>query len=299
MTSAAVGVDLGGSKIAAALVRGDHVGDVVSTPTPAGAEAILDAVADLVRRVTPAPGIPIGVASAGAVDASAGVVVSATATIPGWAGTRLEEGLRARIPGATKLATLNDVAGHALGEAWAGAARSVRSAFVVAVGTGVGGALVMEGRVLGGARHLAGAIAHLPTPGARGYRCPCGRDGHLEAVVSGPGLAALYERSSGRSAEDGRVVARWADAGDPAAVHAIRRSARILGRALAGVAATVDPDLIVVGGGLAELGHGWWESLTRAVAREAAPALSDMPVVRAELGSRAAIVGAARAASDA
>jgi glucokinase len=297
MAPIAIGVDIGATKIAAAVVNAGRLGEVRSVATPSGASAILDTVARLVRTIEPGPRVPLGIASAGAIDDRAGVVVSATATIPGWAGTGLGEELRARLPEAPTIATLNDVRAHALGEAWVGAGRSAGSALVIAVGTGIGAALVVDNRIeSSGAHHLAGAIAHIPTRGGRGYMCPCGREGHLEAVASGPGLVAIYERASGLRAANGREVAERADAGEPEARRAIRRSAELLGRTLSGVISTLDPEIVIVAGGLAELGHGWWAGMTSAVEREAPPPLAATPIVRAELGPHAAVVGAAYAA---
>ena len=154
-----VGIDLGGTKTAAALVAPDGtLGVRVEAPTPAaeGPDAVLDVVAGLVARVagdSPIGGVGIG--TAGIVDA-AGRVVSATETFAGWVGTDLVAGVGARLPARVPIRVYNDVDAHLLGEAWLGAGCGHSSVLMVAVGTGVGGALLIDGRLVRGAHGAAG-----------------------------------------------------------------------------------------------------------------------------------------------
>lgn len=358
-----VGVDLGGTKTAAALVAPDGtLGTIATVPTPAsaGPEAILDAVAEAVRRALGSPGPAgegagtdrtvgvgvtdggdgtahgdpqaldaLGVGTAGAVDAARGVIVSSTDTLAGWLGTDLVARLRSRLdragsgrgdgfgaPAARPLPVevRNDVDAHALGEAWLGAAAGARSAFVVAAGTGIGGALLLDGALRTGAHHHAGEIGHVPTPGAEGLRCPCGRDGHLEALSAGPAIVRRYRAlrdGSGRAegtldatddagveVTDSRAVFAAADAGDELAARVIADAAAGLGRAVAGIVTAIDPDVVVVGGGLPQAGPRWWRPFEDALRAELVPALAGLPVVPATLGPEAAILGAARAAYE-
>jgi hypothetical protein len=123
----------------------------------------------------------------------------------------------------------NDVDAHAAGEAWLGAAAGLASVLVVAVGTGVGGAVVMDGTPLRGAHHVAGEIGHLPTPGAEGLRCTCGRPGHLEALGSGPALHRHYMSLGGApESPDARDVVARAAQGDPTAVRAVQGGAHVV-----------------------------------------------------------------------
>jgi glucokinase len=167
---------------------------------------------------------------------------------------------------------------------------------VVAAGTGVGGCLVLDGVPYRGARHVAGSVGHVPAAEADGLPCPCGGTGHLEAVASGPGLHGLYLRLGGDPAvTDAREVCARA-ATDRVAGDAVERSAAALGRALGGLANTLDPDLVIVGGGLSSAGPRWWNSMVRALRAEVMPPVAGLPVVPARLGTRAALIGAARAA---
>ena len=294
-----VGIDLGGTKTAAALVAPDGtLGVRVAAPTPAaeGPGAVLDVVAGLVARVagdTPIGGVGIG--TAGIVDA-AGRVVSATETFTGWVGTDLVAGLAGRLSRPVPIRVYNDVDAHLLGEAWRGAARGRDSALMVAVGTGVGGALLIDRRLVRGAHSAAGELGHLPAVGAEGLRCPCGRPGHLEALAAGPAIARGY-RAAGGTAADARAVFALAGDGDPAAIAVVDAAATGLGRAVAGLVTTIDPACVVIGGGVAEAGELWWRPLREAFRSELVAAFAT-PLVKAELGVSAAVLGAARGVFD-
>lgn len=298
-----VGVDLGGTKTSAALVTPDgDVGPVVTLPTPAaeGPDAVLDTVAHSVRSALRASGGPqplaaVGIGTAGAVDADAGRIVSATSTFRGWVGTDLRAGVRDRL-GPVDVAIRNDVDAHALGEAWRGAAASASTFLMVAAGTGIGGAIVIDGRLRTGAHHVAGEMGHMPAPGAEGLTCPCGRTGHLEALAAGPAIHRGYlARGGSPQAADTRAVFALAAAGDGAALAAIEAAATGLGRAVAGIVTTLDPDAVVVGGGLAVAGPLWWRPFEDALRAELIDALADLPVLAAAAGQSAAIIGAAGA----
>ncbi|PFG38621.1 glucokinase [Georgenia soli] len=302
-----VGVDLGGTKTAAATVSRDGLpGPLRTVPTPAqdGPSAILDAVADLVRDVAadaPGPVLGVGVGTAGVVDVTTGTIVSATDAIPGWTGTDVAGGLRARLADLAvgEVHVENDVDAHAAGEAWRGAGAGLASLFMVAVGTGVGGAVVLDGRPLRGAHHVAGEMGHLPTPGAEGMRCTCGRPGHLEALGAGPALHRRYLALGGDPASpDTRDVVARAGAGETTAVRAVRDSAAAVGRATAAVVTVLDPAAVVVGGGMAGAGPLWWEAMESALRSELIEPLAGLPVIPAALGASAAVVGAARGAWD-
>lgn len=297
-----VGVDLGGTKTAAAIVEPD--GSVrylaqIATPGADGAEAVLDAVAGLVRHVATTSGgepVAVGVASAGTIDPASGVVLAATDAIASWAGTAVASGLSARLD--IPVAVENDVAAHARGEALHGAARGQSCALVIAVGTGVGGAILLDGEPLRGLRGAAGAVGHLPIPGAEGMRCGCGGTGHLEAIASGPGLHRLYLALGGNPrATESRAVVERAAHGEALATTAVRMSARALGTAIAGLVAVVDPGIVVIGGGLARAGELWWHELELAARAGLVAPARGIEIVPAALGDTAAIVGAAHRAS--
>ena len=294
-----VGVDLGGTKISAALVdrRGMHQ-RLSTCPSRArsGPEQVLDTVADLVSEVLDRDRRyrlrAVGVGTAGVVDARRGTIVSSTDAFLGWAGTAVAEGLRRRL--GVPVVVRNDVDAHAAGEAWLGAAAGVASALMVAVGTGVGAGVVLDGRVLAGAHHVAGEMGHMPAPGAQGMRCACGRTGHLEAVASGPGLHRWYlARGGSPSCPDARAVLARAVAGEELAQDVVRDSARTLGRSIAGVVTVLDPEMVVLGGGLARAGELWWSALVQALRAEVIEPLAGLEIQPATHGMAAPVVGAA------
>lgn len=299
MRRLAIGIDLGGTKTAAGLV--DEDGRVVEraqhrTPADAGREAIVANAAELIRRVSAnLDGVAaIGIGAAGVIDAASGTVLSATDALTAWAGTPL----RAMLQDATGLpvVTINDVSAHAVGEAWCGASAKMQRSLVVAAGTGIGGALAVHGRVDPGANHLAGHIGHMPSEEAVGIACTCGREGHLEAIASGPALHAEYLRRGGDPAVRSmrEVVARM-HGGDTVAWAVVELGGAALGRTIGGVLNLLDPDVVVITGGLAHLGDPWWAALHRGIQQEAMDPVAGCPVVASTLAD-AAIIGAARCA---
>lgn len=304
-----VGIDLGGTKTAAGLV--DEHGRVLhmaQTPTLAreGAEAILESTAELIRGLLHRAGTEgwdpqaIGVGSAGVIDPLAGVVVSATDSILGWAGTRLADELvhRTGLP----VWAINDVHAHAMGESWLGASKGQTSSLLVAVGTGVGGSLIENGVPQLGAHFSAGHVGHIASPYAyddgEPLPCTCGRSGHVEAIASGPSILQWYRRLAlaDKEARSARDVYTFAVEGDLAALEAITRGAAATGQAIGGLANILDPSIVVISGGMADSGPIWWDSMQRAFESELMDQLVGLPVVHARLGNGAAVIGAAKLA---
>ena len=295
-----IAVDLGGTKIAVAAV--DHegrCGPVVTRPTPAheGPDRVLAAIVDAVRQVmdTFPTVVAVGIGAAGVIDDATGTVLAATDAITDWPGTPIAEALTQAL--GLPVVVDNDVNAHAVGEAWLGAGRGAGNVLMVAIGTGVGGALVLDGQPLHGAHHVAGEIGHAPARGAEHLACGCGRTGHLEAIASGPGLLRHYHSVGGDVAVgDTREVVERARAGDPVALRAVREAASALGTCVAGFIMLSDPDVVVVGGGLAEAGDVWWEPMEAALRSELIDIVGQVPLRPAELGGAAALVGAAHRA---
>lgn len=292
-----VGLDLGGTKIAAGLVAPD--GTVLArhtrpTPGPHGPEAVLDALAAAVRAVTPGGTGPrptaVGVAACGVIDPRTGIVRSATRQIRDWTGTRLGLGLARRT--GSPVACDNDVRAAALPE-FATLPGAAPSLLHLSVGTGIGGALAVDGRVLHGNSGIAGHLGHLPAPEADGLPCTCGGHGHLEAIASGPGITAHYRRLGGTPATRLQDVAARADAGDPHAADAIATGARAAGRALGGLANALGPDHVVVGGGVPDIGTRYWTALRAAFAAEVLPPLRALVPRPPRHGGDTPLLGAA------
>lgn len=292
-----IGLDLGGTKIAAALVADN--GTVLArhslpTPATAGAEAVLDALAKEARAVW-VPGVTaIGVAAAGVIDPVTGTVTSATDTIRGWTGTALAAGLAART--GLPVACDNDVRAAAATELSGPGTRGdgpATTMIYAAVGTGVGGAVAVDGRMLHGAAGIAGHLGHLPSPEAEGLPCTCGATGHLEAIAAGPGITAHYTRMSGLPADRLERVAARAAEGEPHATAAIVLGARAVGRALGGLANTLGADRVVVGGGVPRIGARYLDALNSAFTAELMPPLRKLRPVPPRGGPDAAVLGAA------
>ena len=316
LTAPVVGVDVGGTKIAAALVSADGglLGPVAEAPTPAreGAQAVLDTIASLATALidTGAPAaqrarlapVAVGIGSAGVIDAGRGVVASASDAIAGWPGTDIAGGVARRLlaAGVASQDLLvhvdNDVNAYAAGEAWIGAGAG--TVLVVAVGTGVGGAIVLDGHVHHGAHFLAGEMGHMPSGTAGSEPCTCGRSGHLEAIAAGPQIARRYREATGAVDITGAYqVEKLADAGDTVAQRVYREAAIALGKAIAAVVTVLDPERVIVSGGLARSGDLWWGPLRKTVRAEVAGLVADdLELLPAALGTTAPIVGAAHQA---
>lgn len=295
-----LGIDVGGTKIAAAVV--DDTGlphHPVRLPTPAasGPQAVLDAMSDAARAALRAGGCPlpgaIGVSTGGVVDHRTGTIVSATSLLPGWTGTAVARELSGRLEG-TPVSVDNDGNVLAVGERHFGVARGLDDVLFVAVGTGVAGALIRGGRLIRGAHHTAGELGHLPVPAAGGRPCSCGRTGHLEAAAAGPALEARYRESTGPSAPVGLpAVTTRATAGDAQALEVLREGGAILGSTLGGLANLLDPQAVVIGGGVAACGEHYWRPLTEAFRAELLPGNAAVSLLPADAGPLAAVAGAA------
>lgn len=253
----AFGVDLGGTKIEIVAIGGDGrelARRRIATPRE-DYGATIEAVARLIEEEEARLGTrgSVGMGHPGAVSPATGLVKNANST---WLNGRpLREDLSARLGREVVLA--NDANCLALSEATDGAAAGARVVFAVILGTGVGGGIAVDGKVLDGANAIAGEWGHNPLPWPEpdevpGPCCWCGLRGCLETWLSGPGLAADHRRVSGQ-ALDGPAIAAAAAAGDAAARASLERYTHRLARGLAAVVNLLDPDVIVLGGGLSRL----------------------------------------------
>jgi glucokinase len=299
VTGITVGVDIGGTKTAAGIVTAEGaVGPLttVATPVHAGPDAVLQAAIDAARRTLAdwhgdrVTGCGIG--TAGMVGPG-GIISSATDLIPGWTGTDVRGGFADAL--GLPVVVLNDVQAVAVGECVRGAGAGFGDVLVVAVGTGIGGALVYGGRLVTGRTGAAGSVGHLPVPAPYESRCSCGRRNHLEAFSSGPAIADRYARLSGEPV-DLPEIARRALSGDAVALEVIDQAGEVLGTALGGLVNVTDPDVVVIGGGVAAMAGLLATPVKRGLAAEALPGPDHVELRFAALGSSAAVVGAALAA---
>jgi len=222
------------------------------------------------------------------VDAGRGVVVSATDLLPGWAGTAVKAAFEQAF--GVPCFVDNDVNALALGEARFGAGRGLPTVVYLALGTGVGGALLLDGRVHHGAHWSGGEFGHLPlTTDVEAPRKT------LEDWASGPALVRTFREMTASTADitAESVAAEAALDADGPAARAVRRTGECLGFGLASLASALDPDLIVIGGGLAALGDSLLDPARRVLKQYALPGPAQCPVVTAALGAEASLVGAA------
>jgi predicted NBD/HSP70 family sugar kinase len=252
-----IGVDLGGTKIEAATF--DEAGSVrlrQRIATPAGDyAATLEAIANLVEKIEAELGerARVGIATPGSQSLRTGRMRNANSTCLN--GRALKSDLESRLGREVRIE--NDANCFALSEAVDGAGAGARSVFGVILGTGVGGGIVIDARVLTGANAIAGEWGHnpLPSPTARDHPLPlcyCGRRGCIETYLSGPGLAADHASASGERL-DASEIARRAGLGDVACNASLERYEERLARSLAGVINVLDPEVIVLGGGLSNV----------------------------------------------
>lgn len=297
--------DLGGTKIASAVVNTAQgtVSANYSRPTPAseGSVAVVDAIIEALshaKEAAAADGITqiqaIGISAAGVIDPQQGTVISATDLIKGWAGTELAKQVKAAFN--TEVYVLNDVHAHALGEATLGAGKDYSSILVAAVGTGMGGGLVINGQVQFGAHCAAGHIGHLPHPLATGLTCSCGAKGHIETVASGSGQVELYNRDKPADlprAQSGREITERALKGEAWAAQVIYDSGYALGQTLAGICNLADPQAIIVSGSVTHSGKQWWQAVTAGFGADALTPVKNTPLISGTLGGNAPLIGAA------
>jgi glucokinase-like ROK family protein len=310
-----LGIDIGATSIDIAVTDGElrvlsHVAEPLDTRQ--GPEVVIGIALQLVGKLRAddvSPGF-VGAAAGvpGPVRFREGVPVSPP-LMPGWNHFPVRETFAAEL-GCPVLVD-NDVNIMALGEKHAGIAKSVDDFLFVKIGTGIGCGIVVGGEVYRGISGSAGDIGHIRVDD-NGPICTCGNAGCLEAFFGGAALArdAVAAARAGASEELARLLARSgtltaadvaaaSTAGDPVAVGMIRDGGRRVGQVLAGLVSFFNPGLIVIGGGVAGIGHALLAEIRGAVYSRSLPlATGNMPIVLSELGDRAGVIGAARLSSD-
>jgi fructokinase len=252
-----IGIDVGGTKIEIVALDGaDRVVLRRRVPTPAHSYAqILEAIHALVVVAERDLGMraSVGVGHPGVVSPASGLIKNANSTV--LIGKPFGRDLEVLLDRPLRLA--NDANCLALSEAFDGAAAGAHAVFGVIAGTGVGGGIAIDGVPLAGVNAIAGEWGHNPLPWPRpdelpGPPCYCGKRGCIETWLSGPGLAADFARVTGRALDAPQIVAASA-AGDAEAAAALARHAERFARSLATVVNVLDPDVIVLGGGLSNV----------------------------------------------
>jgi glucokinase len=301
-----IGIDIGGTNTKIALVgRGRNIIKRIefSTQDYKTKYGLLSAIVDTIgtilceQRIKASQISGTGIGVPGLVDSQRGIVHCLT-NISGWENVNLRKIIKDK----TGIDTWvdNDVNLMALAESKFGAAKGAKSVFCITLGTGVGGGIVIDGRLYRGATHTAGEIGHVPIS-IGGPKCNCGRRGCLEAYIGNSYvIKRLAERlkKGQRSILKGRIIPELiteaAKKGDRLAIEVWKEVAEYLSMGLVFVINVLNPDVIVIGGGMAKAGGFLFEPLTRHVRKAA----MNMPakktrIVKATLGSDAGIIGAA------
>ena len=296
MADLTLALDIGGTKIAAALV--DDEGTPVhqaKLPTPHGdAESIWAVVDSLLTEALASAGgrvRGVGIASAGPIDLPTGTI--SPINIVQWQHFPIVERVSMTVGAPVRLA--GDGLCMALGERWRGAGRGAQFLLGMVVSTGVGGGLVLDGAPYDGRTGNAGHVGHVVVdPGGR--LCTCGGHGCVETVAAGPRMAQ-WAREQGWAAPDGadaKELAEAANAGDPVARRAFDRGATAVAAMIASVGAVCDLDRVVIGGGVAKAGALLFDPVREKLATYAGlDFIRGLQVLPAELGGDAGLVGAA------
>ncbi|MBQ8668375.1 ROK family protein [bacterium] len=306
-----IGIDVGGTNVKIALVDGE--GKIIysnSVPTYAqmGYEYtvnnIKQAIKDLMKETnTEAKDIQgIGFDFPGQVDCKTGVVKNAP-NIPGWVNVPIAQMIEEEFHIPTRID--NDVRCAALGELKFGAGRGCENFVCITVGTGIGSGIVINGKVVRGAANAAGELGHIKLQMEDGPLCGCGDSGCLEAFASGPSIVAMAQEylKGGKSAKfrelagDGEItpyiVAKAAEAGDPVAKRIFEKMGYYIGMGLTSVINLLNPERIIIGGGVAECGELLLDPIRRTINERAMKVQRDaVEIIPAELGNSAGVIGA-------
>jgi glucokinase len=310
---AVLAIDIGGTKLAAGIV--DAEGRILErgeVPTHAtkGLEPVLDRIIGLGKDLLSRPEVSdvqvhrIGVGCAGPVDIKAGLVFNPP-NLPGWNRVPLVDRLQRAIGLPTVLE--NDANAAGLGEYRYGAGRGARSIVYLTVSTGIGGGIILDGKIWHGLKDAAGEVGHM-TVCPDGPLCGCGNRGCLEAMSSGPNIArrAREAMNSGRKTRLSEIpnftsadVAQLAEDGDPVAREVWDESVCYLGIGVAAVITILAPERVVIGGGVTRAGNVLFQPLRGQVRqRVKLVPVDSVPILPATLGPDVGILGAAAVALD-
>lgn len=302
-TDLVAALDIGGTKIAGALV--DAHGAILvraqrATPAREDGDTVMRAVEEVLGELTGSPlwarASAVGIGSAGPVNAATGTV--SPVNVPGWRDFPLVDRVRAAT-GGLSVELIGDGVAITAAEHWQGAARGHDNALCMVVSTGVGGGLVLGGRLHPGPTGNAGHIGHISVD-LDGDPCPCGSRGCVERIASGPNIARRALENGWRPGPDGdasaAAVAAAARAGDPVAVASFERAAQALAAGIAATATLVEIDVAVIGGGVGKAGDILFAPLRKALAGYATLSfVQGLTVTPAQMGTDAGLVGAAAA----
>ncbi|MBL8985327.1 MAG: ROK family protein [Gemmatimonadales bacterium] len=317
----ALGIDIGGTNLVVGAVSEDgrRVLGLETEPTgaPQGADHVIDRIVAMTERTIAAARaadpdadiVGVGIGSPGPLDTKSGIVLL-TPNL-GWVNMPVRDRIASRLD--LPAALDNDANCAMAGEWWVGAAQGARHAVTFTLGTGIGGGIVVDGKLLHGASDVAAEIGHI-TIETNGRRCGCGNDGCLEAYASGPAIARRAVEAIVAGADSSlnlivggdpsritaQTVYQAAAAGDPLALEVVQDTAKYLGVGVANLINILNPEVVVICGGVTQAGDRLFTPLRREVTRRAfRPAVQACRIVPGALPGTAGVVGAAKVFLDA
>ena len=308
--SLCVGVDIGGTKVAAGLVDSNgeisaqvRVPMVSNSSAQEGLNAVLSAIAQIIPRGT--DGVRgIGICAPGPLDPKTGVILNPP-NVPCWRNFPLAESVQKRHSVPVKVD--NDANAAALAETHWGAARGYRNVFYATIGTGIGTGIVFDGEIYHGRTGSAGEGGHVSID-YRGPLCRCGKPGCIEILASGTAIAqrarqelaagaksSMLELAAGDlAALTGEIVHKASESGDPLAAKILGETTEMLALWLSNIIDLLDPEVIVIGGGAAALYRPFFDQLRERIPRLTVnPRANEVPIVSARYGADSGIAGGA------
>lgn len=309
-----IAIDIGGTKICGALLYYNQKDieprivykKTVKAEAKKGAEVFINNICELAQKIKNVVDkdpqskeiniLSVGLGCAGLINKSTGNIDFTTDNFPGFIGTKLSQivGFKTGLP----TFVLNDVQSHTYGEARWGAGKNIDNFVLLGIGTGIGGAVVCDGKIIMGSHGYAGELGHIQNCYAAGIKCPCGKSGHLEAVSSGTAIENSYAKKTGKKL-DGKQISDLANSGDKDAIFAIELAGKALGSSIAMLQTIYDPEIIVLCGSVVKSGKIWEKAVMDGFKLEIFPNLiNNLNLVYAKLGDEAALFGASEYAID-
>ena len=291
-------IDIGGTAVKMGLV--DHAGAIHARheasvcfdhyQTPILTTVIREAQAFLARESAQIEGI--GVSATGQVDDRAGAVIGTNGKIPHYEGAQIKRDMEAAF--GVPVFALNDANAAALGECFAGRAKGVQNVLMVTLGTGVGGGIVLGGKIFGGTRGIAGEMGHF-TLYQDGPRCPCGKRGCFESYAATTALVRRAKEATGEADMNGRIVFSRAADGDQAMLAVLSAWIDDIAAGISGLVHIFNPQMVLIGGGVSAQEALLIAPLRERVLRSVMPRFAEcLQLEAATLGNDAGMIGAAR-----
>jgi len=291
-----IGIDIGGTKIAVGLVDAEGTiteRTVQATPADNGEAVVAACIAAATPLLARQPAAA-GVGTAGQVDIDTGTISFGNGNIQGWTGMALGPAIEQAL--GIPVTVDNDVNAMAFAEMRLGAGKGFSHALCITVGTGIGGCFILHGRPWHGAHTSGGEVGHLIAD-LDAPASPNMMQGALERFCAGPAMERIYaEQATGDARLTLRDIAERAASGEALAVDVIRQGASRLGRCIGGLLVVLDPEILIVGGGVPHIGPLWWDNMEAALRSTPVPGVRQMVLRQAELGVDAVLVGAAELA---